>query len=75
MNTSTVSAEYTDAVDASTAFGMTENASGGNLADILERMQGQLNARLTAMMAAEKNNQESETPLSSAEEDSDSANN
>ncbi|KAJ2734737.1 hypothetical protein IW152_002060 [Coemansia sp. BCRC 34962] len=74
MSASTVSAEYKNATDPSSTFVMAESASGNNLVGALEHTQGQLNAKLTAMMSAEKNNQEPETPHSSADEDNDSMN-
>ncbi|KAJ2810668.1 hypothetical protein H4S07_002539, partial [Coemansia furcata] len=73
MDATTVSAEYTDATGTHTPFVVTESVSGKSLADILEREQGLLNAKLTAMMAAEKNNSaEPESPLPSPDKSSTS---
>ncbi|KAJ2065526.1 hypothetical protein GGH92_002786 [Coemansia sp. RSA 2673] len=68
MDASTVSAEYTSNIDTSTAFALTESVCGESLANVLERVKGQLNTKFTTMMAAEKNIPEPESPSSSADE-------
>ncbi|KAJ2866659.1 hypothetical protein GGH94_001385 [Coemansia aciculifera] len=68
MDASTVSAEYTNTIDSSTAFVLTETTYGEALADALERVKAHLNTKFTTMMAAEKNIPEPESPSSSADE-------
>ncbi|KAJ2583238.1 hypothetical protein GGH95_001105 [Coemansia sp. RSA 1836] len=56
MDASTASVEYACSADSSTAFVLSEHVSGGEapLSGVLERIQRDLNTKLTAMMAAEK---------------------